>query len=136
MQIRNRLIAAFAAAILLIGAQIAHAGQPVVEVIALPHWPVQDALKPIYQVLAKFGDKIRVIKLSADEADGKKRMKSVGQKGHIPALVLIDGMYRYTRPDGSSVEFINFPSGANSPMGISGTWTPKDIEAAVLSRLK
>lgn len=136
MQNRRNLIATFAAAIFMMGAPIAHAGQPVVEVIALAHWPVQDALKPIYQVLAKFGDRIRVIKLDAYAADGKKRMKSVGQKGHIPALVLIDGMYRYTRPDGTSVEFINFPGGTNSPMGINGSWTPKDIEAAVLSRLK
>lgn len=136
MQIRNNLIAALATAIFLMGAQIAHAGQPVVEVISLPHWPVQDALKPIYKVLAKFGDKILVIELSADEADGKKRMKSVGKKGHIPALILIDGMYRYTRPDGTSVEFINFPGGASSPMGINGSWMPKDVEAAVRSRLK
>jgi hypothetical protein len=136
MKLRNNLVAALAAAIFLLSAQIAHAGQPIVEVISLPHWPVQDALKPIDEVLAKFGDKILVIKLNADEEDGKKRLKSVGQKGHIPALILIDGMYRYTRPDGTRVEFINFPGGTNSPMGIDGSWTPEDVEAAVRGRLK
>ncbi len=136
MKLRNNLIAALAAAIFLLSAQTSYAGQPVVEIISLPHWPVQDALKPIYDVLAKFGDKIRVIKLNADDEDGKKRMKSVGQKGHIPALILIDGMYLHTRPDGTRVEFINFPGGASSPMGIDGSWTPEDVEAAVRGRLQ
>lgn len=136
MKNRRNLIATFAAAIFMMGAQFAHAAQPVVEVIAMSHWPVQDALEPIYNVLAKFGDKILVIKLNIEEADGKNRMKSVGQKGHIPVLVLIDGMYRHTLPNGTSVEFINFPGGSSSPMGVNGTWTPEDVEAAVLSRLK
>lgn len=132
---RRNLIAAAAATFMLLGGQTAHAGQPVVEIISLPHWPVQDALKPIREVLGKFGSKIRVIELNADEADGKKRMKSVGQRGHVPAIILIDGMYRYTRRDGSSVEFINFPAQANSPMGLSGAWTAKDVQAALLARI-
>ena len=136
MKTLRPLVAALAAAILLHWTQIAAAGQPVVEIISLPHWPVQEALQPVRDALARFGGRIRVIELNADEPDGKKRMKSAGQKGHIPALILIDDMYRYTRPDGTTVEFINFPAAANSPMGLSGAWTAKDVEAALLGRLQ
>jgi len=135
MKIHKHSIATLVAAILFYWTHIASAGQPVVEIISLPHWPVQEALKPVHQALARFGDRIRVIELNADEADGKKRMKSVGQRGHVPALILIDGMYRYTRPNGTTVDFINFPAVANSPMGLSGTWTANDVEAALLGRL-
>lgn len=124
-----------ATAIFLFSAQTVHAGQPVVEIISLPHWPVQAALKPVREMLTGFGDNIKLIELNADEADGKKRMKSVGQKGHIPALILIDGMYRYTRPDGSTTEFINFPAKADSPMGLTGAWTASDVEAAIKGRM-
>jgi len=116
-------------------ANIANAGQVVVEIISLPHWPVQAALKPIYEMLKQFDGKIKVMQLNADEDDGKKRMKSVGEHGHIPAMILIDGMFVYTRPDGSTVEFINFPAKANSPMGISGAWTAKDVETAIKGRI-
>ena len=135
MKIHKHTIVTLVAAILLFWTHLASAGQPVVEIIALPHWPVQEALKPVHEALARFGDRIHVIELNADEPDGKKRLKSVGQRGHVPALILIDGMYQYTRPNGTTVDFINFPAAANSPMGLSGTWTANDVEAALLGRL-
>jgi len=123
-------------ALLLQWSPFAAASQPVVEIIALDHWPIQKALQPVRDALAKFGDKIRLVELDADTAEGKKRIKSVGQKGHVPALILIDGKYRYTRPDGSKVDFINFPAATDSPMGISGSWSARDIEFTVKQLLK
>lgn len=135
MLTRRTFMAAGAAALVLSGARNVYAGQPVVEIISLPHWPVQAALKPIRGVLAKFGSRIRVIELNADETDGRKRLKSIGLRGHVPAVILIDGMYRFKRADGSVVEFLNFPAQADSPMGLSGAWSAKDVEAALLGRL-
>jgi len=132
----RRPIVMLTAAILLYWTQIAAAAQPVVEIISLDHWPVQDALKPVRATLSKFADKIQIIELDADTVDGKKRIKSVGQKGHIPALILIDGKYRYTRSDGTDVEFINFPAAADSPMGLSGRWTAQDIEYTLNQKLQ
>lgn len=136
MRTHTNLVVAIIATIFLISSPIAHAAQPLVEVISMPHWPVKAALKPVFEVLIKLGDKIRVIELNTEDAEGKKRMKSVGKRGHIPVLILIDGKYRHQLPNGKKVEFINFPGGASSPMGISGSWTPKDVEAVIFERLK
>ena len=133
---RRTLLATATAAFLAMNVQASFAGQPVVEVIALPHWPVQAAIKPVFEILKTYGDKIKVIELNSDEAEGKARMKAVGKKGHVPVLILINGMYKYTRPDGKQVEFENFPSDSNSPMGLNGKWAPADIKAALDGLLK
>ena len=57
-------------------------------------------------------------------------------QGHIPIVVLIDGQYRYTRPDGRVVEFVNFPAAAGNPTGLNGARTAVDLESALLARMK
>ena len=133
---RRTFLAAGVAAALTVNIQAAFAGQPIVEIIALPHWPIQAALKPVREILKSYGDKIKVVEFNADEADGKARMKAVGKKGHVPVLILINGMYKYTRADGKMVEFENFPSDSNSPMGLNGKWSPSDVKAALDGMLK
>ncbi len=114
---------------------IALAAQPSVEVIALGHWPVQNALKPVREVLAKYTGKVRVTELDAESADGEKRLKAVGLKGHIPIALLVNGSKSFKRPDGKTIEFVNFPAAAGNPLGLNGAWTVADFETALRAAL-
>jgi hypothetical protein len=131
MQSRRTLVIALAAGAVVFAAGLASAAPPVVEIVAMAHSPVQDALKPARSVLSSLGERVRVIETNIESAEGAKRVKAVGLKGHIPILLLINGEYRYRRADGSPVEFVNFPAKAGNPLGLNGSWTPADFEAAI-----
>lgn len=117
-------------------ATTAHAAPLTVEIVSMAHYPVQNAVKPIRDMLGKYGTRIRVVELDVDAADGVKRLKSAGLKGHIPLVIFVDGKYRYQRANGSVVEFINFPAAAGNPMGLNGTWSAADVEAVIQKQLK
>ncbi|MDQ2084729.1 hypothetical protein RA307_31495 [Xanthobacteraceae bacterium Astr-EGSB] len=107
------------------------AGPVTVEVLAMAHWPVQNALKPAREVLAKYDGRIRVVDMDIESPEGEKRAKSVGLKGHIPLVILVNGSKSFKRADGKTIDFVNFPAASGSPMGLNGTWTVADLEAAV-----
>lgn len=107
------------------------ANPAMIEVLAMGHWPVQNALKPVRDVLAKYDGRVRVVDMDIGSPEGEKRAKSVGLKGHIPIVILINGSKSFRRADGKTVEFVNFPAAANNPMGLNGAWTLSDFEAAV-----
>jgi hypothetical protein len=113
----------------------ARAAEPTVEIIALPHSPVQTALKPVRDFLASLAGRLHVVELDAESPAGEKRISAVGLKGHVPILLLINGSDRFKRPDGTAVLFKDFPLGAGSPLGLDGTWTVPDFETAVQTAL-
>ena len=113
----------------------AAAAQPVVEVLAMTHWPVQNALKPVREFLAKYDGRIRVVDMDIEGPDGVKRLKAVGLKGHIPIVLLIDGKKDFKRADGKTVDFVDFPVAADNPMNLNGTWSVADFEAALRASL-
>jgi hypothetical protein len=80
------------------------------------------------------GGKLKVIEIDMDSAAGEKRLKEIGIKGHVPVVVLVDGQYRHKRADGSTVEFVSFPSGPGTPPGVTGAWSAVDVEAVIKSR--
>ena len=106
----------------------AWAAQPVVEIIAFAHPPVQSALKPLRDWLASQGSKVRVIEIDMESPQAEKRVAAVGVKGHVPILVLVNGKYKYTRADGSPMEFVNFPAGPGAPAGFKGAWSAEDVQ--------
>ncbi len=124
------------AAALMLCASAAQATPPVVEIIAFAHPPVQSALKPLRDWLAKQGGKLKVIEIDMESPAGEKRMQAVGLEGHMPIVVLIDGQYRHKRADGSTVEFLSFPAGPGTPPGVKGTWSATDVEALLRPRLQ
>jgi len=133
---RRTLLATLAAAALLQTAPLAHAGSPLkVEIIALSHWPVQKALKPVRKMLKSFGDKIKVEEFDAETARGKALIKHAGKHGHVPALILIGGAYKFTRADGSAIAFFSFPAGADNPQGRKGGWNVEDVKNVIDSKL-
>lgn len=136
MILRRTVMAALAVGAVSLAAGTALAGPPTVEIVAMSHWPVQKALQPVRDLLAKYDGQIRVVEVDAEATDGEKRLKSVGLKGHIPIVVLIDGKNRFRRADGKEIEFVNFPAAAGNPMGLNGTWTAVDVEAAIVERLR
>jgi hypothetical protein len=113
----------------------AAAAQPVVEVLAMAHSPVQNALKPVRDLLAKYQGRVRVTEADIESPDGVKRLKAVGLKGHIPIVLLIDGNKSFKRADGKTVDFVNFPVAADNPLNLNGTWSVADFEAALRASL-
>lgn len=101
------------------------------EIIAMRHPPVQKALASLRDWLARQGDRVRVIEIDAESPQGERRLADAGLKGHIPILILIGGKYRFQRPDGTPIELLNFPSAADNPMGMNGTWAPADVERII-----
>ena len=136
MKTRRHFVATMAAAVLSLAAGAAWAAKPTVEIIAMVHPPVQDALKPLRGWLASQSRRLRVVEIDAESARGEKRLEAVGLKGHIPIAILIDGKYRFPRKDGSQAALVNFPAVKGSPPGIMGNWTTADVEAVLTGRMK
>jgi hypothetical protein len=113
----------------------AAAAQPVIEVLAMAHSPVQNALKPVRDLLAKYQGRVRVTEADIESPDGVKRLKAIGLKGHIPIVLLIDGNKSFKRADGKTVDFVNFPVAADNPLNMNGTWSVADFEAALRASL-
>ena len=111
------------------------AAQPVIEVLAMEHWPVQKALKPVRDLLAKYQGRVRVTDIDIESAEGVKRLKTVGLKGHIPIVLLIDGSKSFKRVDGKTIDFVDFPVAADNPMNLNGAWSVADFEAALRATL-
>ena len=126
---RRTLIRSASAAALLLSIGVAWAAQPVVEIIAFAHPPVQSALKPLRDWLASQGKQVRVVEIDMESPEAEKRLAAIGLKGHIPIVVLVDGQYKHTRQDGSTVEFVSFPRGPSTPAGIKGGWSIEDVQA-------
>jgi hypothetical protein len=103
----------------------------VVEVIAFGHPPVQSALRPLRDWLARQGSKLRVAETDMESPEVARRLQAVGLQGHVPIVILIDGQYRHRRADGSTVEFVNIPAGPGTPSGVKGSWSTADVEAAL-----
>ena len=101
----------------------------------MPHSPVQNALKPVRDFLGRLGGQVKVVELNAESPAGEKRIKAVGEKGHVPILLLVNGSDKFKRPDGTAVVFKDFPAGAGNPLGLNGTWSVADFEAAVKAAL-
>lgn len=102
-----------------------------IEIIALPHSPVQTALKPARDFLQGLGARVNIIEVDAESAAGTKRLSALGERGHIPILLVINGNDRYRRPDGTRVLFKDFPAQPGQKLGINGLWSLADFEAAV-----
>ena len=56
----------------------------------------------------------RVVDMDIESPEGEKRLKSIGLKGHIPIVLLIDGNKSFKRADGKTVDFVNFPVAADN----------------------
>jgi hypothetical protein len=125
---RRSLLTASAIAAISLRTGVAWAAQPVVEIIAFSHPPVQSALKPLRDWLATQGQKFRVTEMDMESPEAEKRLAAIGLKGHIPIVVLVDGKYKFTRQDGSTVEFVSFPSGPGTPAGVKGGWSAQDVQ--------
>lgn len=132
--IRRSLLTASAIAVTSLGTGLAWAAQPVVEIIAFAHPPVQSALKPLRDWLAAQGKKVRVTEIDMESPEAEKRLAAIGVKGHIPIVVLVDGKYKHTRQDGSAVEFVSFPNSPGTPTGVKGGWSAEDVQALLKTR--
>ena len=135
MMSRRQVFLMIGAAGVALSGGYAAAAEPIVEVLAMAHWPVQNALKPVRDFLAKYQGRVRVSETDIESADGVKRLKAVGLKGHIPIVLLIDGKKDFKRADGKIVDFVNFPAAAGNPMNLNGAWSVADFEAALRASL-
>lgn len=132
----RRFVSLLLAAALALAAGAVAAAPPVVEIIAMPHPPVNAALKPLRTWLAEQGTALSVTELHSESDEGRQRLAAVGLQGHIPVLILIDGQYRFRRSDGTSVAFVNFPDRPESPPGVRGNWRSEDVEAVLKGHMQ
>ena len=131
---RRSLVARMAAWMALapaLHASTAWAAPPMVEIMAFAHPPVQAALKPLRDWLASQGGRVRVVEINIESPAAETRLQALGLKGHVPIVVLVNGQYRHTRRDGSSVELISFPSSKGAPAGMTGRWSIEDAQAVI-----
>jgi hypothetical protein len=124
---RRTMIKGASVAALLFSMGAAWAEQPVVEIIAFAHPPVQSALKPLRDWLASQGKHARVVEIDMETAAGEKRAAAVGVTGHVPILILVDGKYAFARKDGAAIELKSFPAAPN----MKGSWTIDDAKAVI-----
>lgn len=108
----------------------AFAAQPVVEIIAFAHSPVQSALKPLREWLSGQSGKLRVVEINMESAEAEKRLQAIGLKGHLPIVILIDGKHKFMRKDGSAVEFVSFPT-EQAAANAKNTWSTEDVQTAI-----
>ena len=128
MNINRRILMRNASAVtLLCSMGAAWAAQPVVEIIAFAHPPVQSALKPLRDWLATQGKHARVVEIDMETPAGEKRAAAVGVTGHLPILILVDGKYTFARKDGAAIELKSFPAAPN----MKGSWTIDDAKAVI-----
>lgn len=114
----------------------AQAAPPTVEIVAMAHPPVKAALAPLRTWLSAQGGKLRVVEIDADTPAGGKRLAAVGLRGHIPVVILIDGQYRLTGPDGRKHAFYNFPNIEGAPPAVRGAWTTNDVQTVLKGLMK
>lgn len=124
---RRALIKSASAIALLLSMEAAWAAQPVVEIIAFAHPPVQSALKPLRDWLATQNKQVRVVEIDMETSAGEKRAAAVGVTGHVPIVILVDGKFGFARKDGSAIEFKSFPAAPN----MKGAWTIDDAKAVI-----
>lgn len=124
---RRALINSASAIALLLSMGAAWAAQPVVEIIAFAHPPVQSALKPLRDWLATQGKHARVVEIDMETPAGEKRAAAVGVTGHVPILILVDGKFGFARKDGTAIELKSFPVAPN----MKGSWTIDDAKAVI-----
>jgi hypothetical protein len=113
----------------------AWAAPPTVEIIAFAHPPVQAALKPLRDWLSSQGSSVRVVEIDMDSPAAEKRLQALGLKGHLPIVVLVNGQYKYTRKDGSSVELVSFPSTQSASAGLKIGWSIEDAQVVIKALL-
>jgi hypothetical protein len=135
MTTRRHFIVVIGIAVLALAADVSSAAPPTVEIIAMGHPPVQSALRPLREWLARQGGRLRVVEVDAEGPQGEKRLAAIGLTGHVPIVILIDGKRQYRRKDGSTVSFVNFPAVKESPPGIRGDWLIEDVQAALTERM-
>jgi hypothetical protein len=130
---RRQALTRLGTAALMLGhaAHAAPAGPPLVEILAFAHPPVQSALKPLRDWLARQGTRLKVVEFDLETPAGEKRLKEVGIKGHQPVVVLINGSYRHTSAAGKPLEFIGFPASSGTPAGVATRWTITDVMEAL-----
>ena len=124
---RRNLISSASFAVWFLHMGTTWAAQPVVEIIAFAHPPVQSALKPLRDWLASQGKYARVVEIDMETPAGEKRAAAVGVTGHVPILILVYGKYTFVRKDGVGVELKSFPAAPN----MKGSWTIDDAKAVI-----
>lgn len=124
---RRTWIALTTAVSLFLSISAVQAAQPVVEIIAFAHPPVQSALKPLRDWLSSQSKHVRVVDIDMETVAGEKRAAAVGVTGHVPILILVDDKYTFTLKDGTKVELKSFPTSPN----MKGSWTIDDAKAII-----
>ncbi|MEW6666377.1 MAG: hypothetical protein AB1512_14300 [Thermodesulfobacteriota bacterium] len=100
-----------------------------VEVLYMNHGPLEETVKQIRGVLAKYGEKLTVSWYDFDTPEGEQFMAKKGVRQHIPLVIWIDDS-PVVNINVKKVQFVGFPTGAG-PAFFQGKWTMNDLRAAL-----
>jgi hypothetical protein len=106
---------------------IAVAADPVkIEVLYMPHGPLQDSLEGIKKVFSQYKGKATVSWYDFDSKEGEAFMAKKNIKQHIPLLIWVDNQVKF-KVDGKDIVFAGFPTGSG-PAFFQGKWTNADLQ--------
>ncbi len=105
-------------------------GGLLVEVVYLNHPPVRPIIQQIDQILAGYGEKVRVSKYDFDTPEGEAFAKKKNLTGHIPLAIFIDGSETFDL-NGRKVKFESFPQGEGTGMVPDSAWTMTDLQSVL-----
>lgn len=108
----------------------ARAAVVTLEIIAFAHPPVQSALKPLRDWLPSQGGAIKLIEIDMESPQAQQRLQTLGLKGHLPIVLVINGLVRHKRADGSVVEFVSFPVAAGTATA-TRAWSVDEAKAVL-----
>jgi ABC-type glycerol-3-phosphate transport system substrate-binding protein len=105
-------------------------GTVTVDILYLNHPPLRPVLANVDQLLAKYGDKVKVTRYDFDTQEGAAFAKAKNITGHEPLAIFINGSTD-AKVDGRQVKFLSFPQGQGTGMVPDGGWSMQDLDAAL-----
>jgi hypothetical protein len=106
---------------------IATAADPVrIDVLYMPHGPLQDTLEGLRKAFSQYKGKVAVSWHDTESKDGEAFMVKKNITQHIPLMIWMDNQVKF-KVDGRDVVFSGFPTGAG-PAFFQGKWTNADLQ--------
>jgi hypothetical protein len=106
---------------------VAQAADPVkIEVLYMPHGPLQDTVAGLKKVFSQYQGKVAVSWHDTDSNDGQAFMAKKNITQHIPLMIWMNNQTMF-KVDGRDIVFAGFPTGAG-PASFQGKWTTADVQ--------
>jgi hypothetical protein len=108
--------------------QATAAGKQVqLDILYMNHGPMRPTIGKIKKMVADYKGSLQASWYDFDQPEGKAFMKKQKLTGHIPLLLILDGLSDFTI-DGREVLLHGFPTGASPFKQVEGNWSLEDLQ--------